>query len=63
MCGKGFRDWIHEDEPWVEHAYFAPECNYVREKKGQDFITRVQEAVRQQKKVNQFLMIFISFVS
>nr|XP_022292109.1 baculoviral IAP repeat-containing protein 3-like isoform X2 [Crassostrea virginica]XP_022292110.1 baculoviral IAP repeat-containing protein 3-like isoform X2 [Crassostrea virginica]XP_022292112.1 baculoviral IAP repeat-containing protein 3-like isoform X2 [Crassostrea virginica]XP_022292113.1 baculoviral IAP repeat-containing protein 3-like isoform X2 [Crassostrea virginica]XP_022292114.1 baculoviral IAP repeat-containing protein 3-like isoform X2 [Crassostrea virginica]XP_022292115.1 bacul len=49
MCGTGLRNWDPEDEPWVEHARWAPECYYVRDKKGQDFINLVQVAVRQQQ--------------
>nr|ADG85256.1 inhibitor of apoptosis protein 1 [Ostrea edulis] len=49
ICGTGLRNWDPEDEPWVEHARWAPECFYVKDKKGQDFINLVQVAVRQQQ--------------
>ncbi|XP_061192230.1 baculoviral IAP repeat-containing protein 3-like [Saccostrea echinata] len=49
LCGTGLRNWDPEDEPWVEHARWAPECFFVKDKKGQDFINLVQVAVRQQQ--------------
>lgn len=49
LCGTGLRNWDPEDEPWVEHARWAPECFYVRDNKGQEFINLVQVAVRQQQ--------------
>lgn len=51
LCGTGLRNWDPEDEPWVEHARWAPECFYVRDNKGQEFINLVQVAVRQQQMV------------
>ena len=65
MCGTGLRNWDPEDEPWVEHARWAPECYYVRDKKGQDFINLVQVAVRQQQMVKryQFLIDLFLFAS
>lgn len=51
LCGIGLRNWDPEDEPWVEHARWAPECFYVRDNKGQEFINLVQVAVRQQQMV------------
>lgn len=55
LCGTGLRNWDPEDEPWVEHARWAPECFYVRDNKGQEFINLVQVAVRQQQMVGELI--------
>ena len=39
-CGNGLRNWEAGDRPWDEHAFWYPECTYVRLKKGQEFIDK-----------------------
>ncbi|KAH3725741.1 hypothetical protein DPMN_051590 [Dreissena polymorpha] len=38
QCGGGMRNWKQGDDPWMEHAYWFPDCEYVRQRRGQDFI-------------------------
>ncbi|XP_041364314.1 baculoviral IAP repeat-containing protein 2-like [Gigantopelta aegis] len=37
-CGFGLRKWRPTAEPWVEHARHSPDCQFVKEKKGEEFI-------------------------
>ncbi|WAR07716.1 BIR7A-like protein [Mya arenaria] len=37
-CGGGMRNWEAGDDPWIEHARWFPNCEYVQQKKGQSFI-------------------------
>lgn len=44
FCGQGLRSWDSEDEPWIEHAKWSPQCQYIKDVKGIEFIYKVQEA-------------------
>lgn len=46
-CGIGLRNWEEDDDPYVEHCRWSPNCQYMKLKKGQAFIDAVQDAVRQ----------------
>lgn len=37
-CGQGLQDWEDEDTPWGEHARWSPECPYLLNTKGRDFV-------------------------
>ncbi|KAL3882891.1 hypothetical protein ACJMK2_029193 [Sinanodonta woodiana] len=37
-CGVQLQRWLHEDEPWFEHARWSPSCLYVHKNKGKDFV-------------------------
>ena len=41
-CGNGLCNWEKDADPWQEHAKWYPECDYVIEKKGQEYIDRVK---------------------
>jgi hypothetical protein len=41
FCGLSISHWETHDVPWEEHAYHSSKCEYVRLKKGHDFIQRV----------------------
>ncbi|CAG2217571.1 BIRC7_8 [Mytilus edulis] len=45
-CGIGLQNWDSEDNPFVEHARWSQECQFLKDKKGLDFIATVQDAVR-----------------
>ncbi|XP_060588221.1 baculoviral IAP repeat-containing protein 7-A-like [Ruditapes philippinarum] len=32
-CGIGLRGWSDDDDPWIEHVRFSPECQHVRQQK------------------------------
>jgi baculoviral IAP repeat-containing protein 2/3 len=53
-CGMGLRHWEAEDEPWVEHARWAPRCYYLIQIKGDNFIQMVQLAMQQAQNVSRF---------
>ncbi|KAH3729502.1 hypothetical protein DPMN_055474 [Dreissena polymorpha] len=42
QCGGGLKNWEVNDDPWAEHAYWFPSCQYVMQCKGQEFIDMVQ---------------------
>lgn len=33
-CRQGLRSWEPNDEPWIEHARWSPDCGYLRLVKG-----------------------------
>lgn len=37
-CGIGLKEWKAGDTPWGEHAKWSPDCVFVRNIKGPDFI-------------------------
>ncbi|KAK3592208.1 hypothetical protein CHS0354_000218 [Potamilus streckersoni] len=41
-CDGGLKNWDPEDEPWVEHARWFPQCPFVKRVKGQEFIDLVR---------------------
>uniref|UniRef100_A0A2P2HXT5 E3 ubiquitin-protein ligase XIAP-like n=1 Tax=Hirondellea gigas TaxID=1518452 RepID=A0A2P2HXT5_9CRUS len=41
-CGNGLRNWEADDEPWVEHARWYPQCNFVLLNKGVDYIDTIR---------------------
>ena len=41
-CGGGIRNWVNDDDAWVEHARFFPKCQYIRQQMGQVFVDTVQ---------------------
>lgn len=48
-CGGGLNEWKEFDEPWVEHAFWFPNCHYVLSVKGKEYVNgalnRRQEAI------------------
>ena len=42
-CGQGLRNWEETDDPWVEHARWYPDCDYVLVTRGIDFIDTVRK--------------------
>lgn len=53
LCGTGLYVWGLEYEPWVEHARSAPECFYVLDNKGQEFINLVQKQKALEKELQK----------
>ena len=39
-CGGRLIDWQEKDDPWVEHACFFNECQFIKLVKGEEFIKR-----------------------
>nr|ATZ76820.1 inhibitor of apoptosis 1 [Sinohyriopsis schlegelii] len=38
FCGGGLRSWEEGDNPWEEHAQWYPNCAYLKQCKGDDFV-------------------------
>lgn len=38
FCGGGLRNWDDGDIAWIEHARWYPECEFLRQRKGELFI-------------------------
>ncbi|KAK3096447.1 hypothetical protein FSP39_000247 [Pinctada imbricata] len=55
QCGIGLSGWEAEDDPYVEHARWSPQCEYIIAKKGRQFIQLVQEAVESQSMIGGHL--------
>lgn len=43
-CGLGLKDWEKHDDPYEEHAKWSPNCEYLIQKKGQEFVNTYQDA-------------------
>ncbi|KAL3883186.1 hypothetical protein ACJMK2_029477 [Sinanodonta woodiana] len=41
-CDGGLKNWDDDDDPWIEHARWFPQCAYVRHIKGEEFINLVR---------------------
>lgn len=37
-CGSGLRNWEPEDDPWLEHARWFPQCRFLLLMKGEQFV-------------------------
>lgn len=37
-CGGGLKDWVDDDDPWLEHARWFSKCNFLLLMKGIDFV-------------------------
>ncbi|OWF45933.1 E3 ubiquitin-protein ligase XIAP [Mizuhopecten yessoensis] len=43
FCGISLQSWETNDDPWIEHAKWAPACLFLRRSKGDEFIQLVHE--------------------
>ncbi|XP_033739525.1 baculoviral IAP repeat-containing protein 2-like [Pecten maximus] len=41
-CGIELAEWNPDEDPWVEHARHSPECQYLKDQKGQDYINNIK---------------------
>ncbi|XP_060584971.1 baculoviral IAP repeat-containing protein 7-B-like [Ruditapes philippinarum] len=41
-CDGGLKKWDPEDDPWTEHCRWFPECPFVLENKGEEYVKLVQ---------------------
>lgn len=51
-CGIGLKEWKEGDTPWGEHAKWSPDCVFVRNIKGPDFIETERRKESDPKEVN-----------
>ncbi|VDI40949.1 baculoviral IAP repeat-containing protein 7/8 [Mytilus galloprovincialis] len=52
-CGGGLRNWDAGDDPWVEHARWFPQCGFLKQNKGENFIQAVLKKHYMDKKGNE----------
>ncbi|XP_053389383.1 baculoviral IAP repeat-containing protein 2-like [Mercenaria mercenaria] len=52
-CGCGLYEWCAGDDPYEEHAKYAPNCAYIIELKGRYFTTATQDRRRNGTNVNE----------
>lgn len=41
-CGGSLSEWRPNDDPWIEHAYWFPECTFLIQNKGEEFVQQIQ---------------------
>ncbi|XP_021362910.1 uncharacterized protein LOC110456458 [Mizuhopecten yessoensis] len=51
-CGGGLEKWEAEDDPWIEHARWFPNCRFVIRNKQQWFVDLVQDTLRHSQTKN-----------
>ncbi|CAG2242645.1 BIRC2_3 [Mytilus edulis] len=52
-CGGGLRNWEAGDNPWVEHARWFPQCGFLKQNKGENFIQAVLKKHYMDQKGNE----------
>ena len=43
-CGLGLKDWVDSDEPWIDHAYWNPHCEFLLGNKTKKWIRQAFNA-------------------
>jgi hypothetical protein len=43
-CGFGLKDWVDSDEPWIDHAYWSPHCEFLLGNKTKKWIRQAFNA-------------------
>ncbi|XP_033740536.1 baculoviral IAP repeat-containing protein 7-B-like [Pecten maximus] len=38
FCGGPLSNWKSDDDPWIEHARWYPDCHYLQGRRGQQYI-------------------------
>ncbi|XP_046450026.1 baculoviral IAP repeat-containing protein 7-B-like isoform X2 [Daphnia pulex] len=54
-CGSGLRNWEPEDDPWLEHARWFPQCRFVMLMKGEQYIKEATESMSNHPKAKPSL--------
>ena len=42
-CKGGLKDWEKNDDPWLEHAVWYPNCPFLLNEKGENFISEARK--------------------
>lgn len=58
---EGLRDWMADDDPWIEHSRWSKNCSFIIETKGREFVETVQLAVQYSQLVSKAIAIFCAF--
>ncbi|NXO02953.1 BIR7B protein, partial [Rhinopomastus cyanomelas] len=43
-CGGGLTNWSIGDDPWMEHASLFPDCEFLLQSRGREFVSSIQES-------------------
>ena len=43
-CGVGLQDWVDGDQPWIDHAYWSPHCEFLLGNKTKKWIRQAFNA-------------------
>jgi len=49
-CSGGLREWRITDDPWEEHARWFPDCAFLLQQKGQDYVDEIHARTPANKK-------------
>lgn len=55
-CNGGLNNWEAGDNPWIEHAVWFPECTFVLEQKGSNFINKARKDKFDQRNIETLLV-------
>ncbi|XP_051961952.1 baculoviral IAP repeat-containing protein 7-like isoform X2 [Xyrauchen texanus] len=44
FCDGGLRNWEPGDEPWQEHAKWFPQCEYLLQSRGREYVSNIQQS-------------------
>ncbi|KAH9508098.1 hypothetical protein Btru_052846 [Bulinus truncatus] len=55
-CDGGLKNWEDDDDVWVEHARWFPNCTYLRQQKGHVFVDTVQELKKRTNKISMSMV-------
>ncbi len=63
-CGGSLHNWEENDEPWLEHAIWYPNCKFLLSSKGQKFVdearTKKHERLQRTQEVRNYLRVVTS---
>ncbi len=43
QCSICLGDWIEGNDPWIGHARYSPDCEFLKLNKSQEFINKYQD--------------------
>ncbi|KAI7794414.1 putative baculoviral IAP repeat containing 7 [Triplophysa rosa] len=43
-CDGGLRNWEPGDDPWQEHAKWFPQCEYLLQTRGREYVSNIQQS-------------------
>ncbi|XP_067302843.1 baculoviral IAP repeat-containing protein 7 isoform X3 [Pseudorasbora parva] len=44
FCDGGLRNWEPGDDPWQEHAKWFPQCEYLLQSRGREYVSNIQQS-------------------
>lgn len=52
-CGQNLRDWEDNDDAWIEHARWSPNCSYVILSKGKEYVDKACGLIKDEPDIIQ----------